>query len=74
LAGYTVTIDAVGCQYKTAGRIVEKKTDYLFSLKRNQENLYEDVADLWSESTLRTKGLCLNNTSFTESNESINEH
>jgi predicted transposase YbfD/YdcC len=53
LEGYIVTIDAMGCQYKIVNQIVQKKADYLFSLKGNQEHLHEDVADLWSENTLR---------------------
>jgi predicted transposase YbfD/YdcC len=43
LEGCIVTIDAMGCQYKTAEQIIEKKADYLFSLKGNQGCLYEDV-------------------------------
>jgi hypothetical protein len=35
LEGSIVTMDAMGCQYKTAGQVVEKKADYLFSLKKN---------------------------------------
>jgi hypothetical protein len=40
LKGCIVTIDAMGCQYKIADKVVEKKADYLFSLKKNQETLY----------------------------------
>ena len=43
--GCIVTIDAMGCQYKIADQIVGKKGDYLFSLKGNQESLYEDVKE-----------------------------
>jgi hypothetical protein len=32
LEGYIVTIDAMGCQYKIADRIIEAQADYLFSL------------------------------------------
>jgi predicted transposase YbfD/YdcC len=35
LKGCIVTIDTMGCQYKIAGQIVKKKTDYLFALKEN---------------------------------------
>jgi predicted transposase YbfD/YdcC len=45
LAGCIVTIDAMGCQYRIAEQIVEKKADYLFSLKGNQESLHEDVKE-----------------------------
>jgi predicted transposase YbfD/YdcC len=43
LKGCIVTIDALGCQYKIAGRIVAARADYLFALKENQGTLYEDV-------------------------------
>jgi predicted transposase YbfD/YdcC len=45
LEGCIVTIDAMGCQYKIADQIVPQKADYLFSLKENQETLYEDVKE-----------------------------
>jgi predicted transposase YbfD/YdcC len=43
LKGSTVTIDAMGCQYKIADQIKEKKGDYILSLKGNQGTLHEDV-------------------------------
>jgi len=43
LEGAIVSIDAMGCQYKIADKIVKKKADYLFSLKGNQETLHDDV-------------------------------
>ena len=36
LAGTVVTIDAMGCQREIAGRIVEKKADYVLAVKENQ--------------------------------------
>ena len=38
-----VTIDAMGCQHAIAQQIIDKKGDYLLSLKGNQGNLHEDV-------------------------------
>ena len=38
-----VTIDAMGCQYKIADKIIGKEGDYIFSLKGNQGNLSDDV-------------------------------
>ena len=38
----------MGCQKKIAEKIVEKKADYLFSLKGNQETLHEDVKDFFN--------------------------
>jgi predicted transposase YbfD/YdcC len=48
LKGGIVTIDAMGCQYKIADQIVEAGADYLFSLKENQESLYEDVKEYFT--------------------------
>jgi len=45
LEGCIVTIDAMGCQYKIADYIVEEKADYVFSLKENQQSLYQDAAE-----------------------------
>lgn len=47
LKGVIVTIDAMGCQKKIARKIVEKKSDYLFSLKGNQEKIHEDVKNFY---------------------------
>lgn len=41
--GHIVTIDAMGCQYAIANKIVEKGGDYIFSLKGNQGTLSADV-------------------------------
>jgi predicted transposase YbfD/YdcC len=41
--GHIITIDAMGCQYKIADKILSKEGDYIFSLKGNQGNLAEDV-------------------------------
>jgi predicted transposase YbfD/YdcC len=43
IAGSIVTIDAMGCQREIAKKIVEKHADYVFSLKGNQGELYDDV-------------------------------
>lgn len=51
--GHIVTIDAMGCQYAIADKIVAKEGDYIFSLKGNQGNLLEDVA-LYFESNKHT--------------------
>ena len=45
LAGTVVTIDAMGCQREIAGRIVEKKADYVLAVKQNQGLLAEQVKD-----------------------------
>jgi predicted transposase YbfD/YdcC len=43
IEGAIVTIDAMGCQRAIAGKIVEKKADYVLALKGNQGTLREDV-------------------------------
>ena len=45
LEGSIVSIDAMGCQYEIADKIIKKKADYLFSLKGNQGSLHEDVKE-----------------------------
>jgi predicted transposase YbfD/YdcC len=47
IAGCIVTIDAMGCQYEIADKIVKKGADYVFSLKGNQETLHEAVKEYW---------------------------
>ena len=42
--GHIITIDAMGCQYKIANKIIKKKGDYIFSLKGNQGELSDDVS------------------------------
>lgn len=39
LEGTIVSIDAIGCQKEIGGKIREKKADYIFGLKDNQESL-----------------------------------
>jgi predicted transposase YbfD/YdcC len=43
LSGAIITIDAMGCQYEIANKIIRRGGHYLFSLKGNQGNLHEDV-------------------------------
>ena len=47
LKGRVVTIDAIGCQREIAKKIIDKDGDYLLALKKNQGNLYDDVAHLF---------------------------
>lgn len=49
LKGSTVTIDAMGCQYEIADKIVEKQGQYIFSLKGNQGNLHDDVKTYFND-------------------------
>ena len=43
IEGAIVTIDAMGCQRNIAQKILDKKADYIFSLKGNQSSLRDDV-------------------------------
>lgn len=45
----TVTIDAAGCQKTIASLICEKGGDYVFGLKRNQENLYAEAEHFFNQ-------------------------
>jgi predicted transposase YbfD/YdcC len=47
--GRIITTDAMGCQRDVAGRIVEKKGDYVFCLKGNQESLHDEVKYFFDE-------------------------
>lgn len=49
IEGSIISIDAMGCQYEIADKIVKKKADYLFSLKGNQGNLHEDVKEYYDD-------------------------
>lgn len=44
ITGCIITIDAMGCQTEIARQIVDQGGDYLLAVKKNQGNLYEDIA------------------------------
>lgn len=46
IEGATVVADALHCQKKTAKEIIEAGADYVFSVKKNQKELYTDVAEM----------------------------
>jgi predicted transposase YbfD/YdcC len=50
VSGCIVTIDAVGTQTKIAEEIIEKKADYLLSVKENQPNLHADIRTFFESS------------------------
>lgn len=47
LSGCIVTIDAIGCQKEIVKLITQKDADYVITLKKNQENLYDEVEKLF---------------------------
>ena len=49
IKGQTVTIDAMGTQTAIAEKIKKKRADYVLALKRNQNSLYEDVQEYFSD-------------------------
>lgn len=44
--GATIVTDALHCQEKTAKQILEAGADYVLAVKKNQANLYEDIAQM----------------------------
>lgn len=49
LKGSIVTIDAMGTQKKIAEKIIEKKGDYVLSLKGNQNKFYDEVKEYFED-------------------------
>jgi len=47
VAGCIVTLDAMGCQKEIARKIIERKADYILTVKDNQGYLHEDMAHLF---------------------------
>jgi len=60
--GHIITIDAMGCQYAIANKIIGKGGDYIFSLKGNQGSLVEDVELFFN--TPNTKNTCSTATDY----------
>ena len=54
LTDAVVTLDALGCQRTVAAQIREKQGHYLLALKQNQKTLFEEVADAFRFSPVRT--------------------
>jgi predicted transposase YbfD/YdcC len=48
LTGAVVTIDAMGCQKAIARKIVDGGGDYVFTVKGNQQKLYNAIRDLFN--------------------------
>ncbi len=49
IKGAIITIDAMGCQRDIAKKVIDKKGDYIFSLKGNQGRLRDDVELFWHD-------------------------
>lgn len=46
IQGATVVADALHCQQETAKEILGAEADYVLSVKKNQPNLHEDIAEM----------------------------
>jgi len=49
ISGCIITIDAMGCQTEIASEIISQEADYVFALKDNQGQLFEDVQLLFKD-------------------------
>lgn len=49
LEGAIVTLDAMGCQKKIAGDIIDKKADYVLALKGNHETVHDEVHQFFAD-------------------------
>lgn len=47
--GQVITIDAMGTQTEIAEKIKGKRADYVLALKKNQETLYAEVSEYFSD-------------------------
>lgn len=47
IKGCIVTIDAMGCQTKIAGQVIDRGADYVLALKENQGTLHQQVQSLF---------------------------
>ena len=44
--GATIVADALHCQHETAKEILDAGADYVFSVKKNQASLHEDISEM----------------------------
>lgn len=51
LKGCTVTIDAMGCQKEIAGKVLERKADYILQVKGNQKSLLEQIEKVFRKTS-----------------------
>jgi predicted transposase YbfD/YdcC len=72
--GCIVTIDAMGCQYDIANKIIKRQGDYLFSLKGNQGTLLDDVAEYWSQLDFNKPVGTIRNISFATTSTHDEKH
>ena len=61
--GATIVMDVLNCQIKTAEEILDAKDDYVLSVKKNQRNLHDDIAEMLD---FKQTDLCESKTSLFE--------
>jgi predicted transposase YbfD/YdcC len=54
IKGVTITMDAMGCQFAIADKVVGAQSDYVLALKGNQGEFHEDIK-LFLETNLASK-------------------
>jgi predicted transposase YbfD/YdcC len=57
LTGATISIDAIGCQFSIANKIIDKGGEYFLALKANQASLMSDVESMFDAKS----GYCTDN-------------
>jgi predicted transposase YbfD/YdcC len=70
IKGATITMDAMGCQFAIADKIVDAEADYVLALKGNQGELHDDIK-LFLETNLANS---FKNLSHTVSKTANGEH
>lgn len=55
--GTIITVDALNCQKQIAQKVIEKQADYIFALKNNHKELYQQVVDRFEKQTPDSKSI-----------------
>lgn len=63
IEGATITMDAMGTQYKIADKIIDKKADYILAMKGNQGEFHDDIK-LFLDTHLKNDFIGIAHTSF----------
>lgn len=53
--GAIITVDALNCQTEIAKKVIKKKADYIFAIKGNQGELYEQVVARFNSQSIDSK-------------------
>lgn len=55
-----VTLDAIGCQKNIAEKIIDKKANYILQVKNNQQDLREQLEDIFNSKIARKTDCAIN--------------